>query len=333
MCGIQEDVRKISLLRSVAMVVCIAFHVIHFALVWVESDLEPFTDVQKKRSLAEIVDIGSYFIWIGTTPSFFVRAQFHSDTFEPLLRRSGRKVNDFAVLILGTMIVVATSFQRIAQADDHGIILISRIFDSLSVLIYLPTIMLTIDIIYGLQEEQACIRHLLKEPGINWQRIMSNKWCLRARTKRANGFLRVTIAAYGMQIFVWSFTIAGKFITEHFTALDAAVLAAYPISFVFQLIKVVMEGSNLIDGCREGERRLLVSLQNARVHRNLLVRMLPVVRYSEDWDALHFGFSPMKGSNFASFLVTCFTCTAVVLQFDYVVVRTMNQLSRSSWNV
>lgn len=198
-----------------------------------------------------------------------------------------------------------------------------EIFDKLKHRHFVSSMMISLDTIDRSQKSQADILSLMNQFDDKWSMIMAEKWVLRAQIKRANVFIRVTMAAYEVQFFVWFVFMPAYLVTETRTQFDAVTPVLYILCSHLHLFKVVMEGSDFLESCREGEGKLLELHQNKQVDR----RCLKTVRVSEDWEALQVGFSPMGGPNLVSFLVSSFACTAVILQFAYRVIRVMNHLS------
>lgn len=310
----------------------VVLHVTLVAVILVMSceafGLPPFSKSEKQRSLSEFANIGSNFFTTATLIFFFGQIAFHVDRWGLLLRTHGRNVKDFAALALWTVPSAIIMIHDIADTCEDSAFWFD-VFDKLNYFHFVSWMALSLDIIYQLQKRQADIVSLMDQLGDNCSRIMAEKWALRAQIKKANGFIRVIMVAYEVQFFAWLVFATAYVVEGTGTTFNAMALVLYVVCTHLQLFKIVMEGSNLLQGCLEGEEKLLKLHQDKHVDQVCLQKVLSVVRVSEDWDALQVGFSPMKGSHFGSFLVTSFTCAAVVLQFDHRVVGMLDQLSRA----
>ena len=183
------------------------------------------------------------------------------------------------------------------------------------------------DVICGLRGSQGRLVALTDQVEANSDKILDKKWKLRFRTMEANRFFQVSLTLLHLQLFSWMLFLMSEAMKRSLDGVSSVILITGTVCSFFQLAKVVLESSRLIESCREAEKILLKQSHDVRVDQDCLKRVLAVVHFDENWDCLRAAFSPMDGSNFVKFLIASLTCAAVVLQFDYVVMREINQLS------
>lgn len=176
------------------------------------------------------------------------------------------------------------------------------------------------------------LHELTRKADVSWNHLLLEKLRIREQMALANSIFARPLAFYHIQVFiavVFDFaSIMGHTMHIHEKSLLMASLFAYLIVLAYAARK----GSTILSQCVETEFqiwKLVVSRADLR-QTGRQSEVIGIFRFREEWDTLQVASLTLTSRNFLVFLSTVVTCVAVVLQFDYKVVRTITGLAQSS---
>lgn len=144
------------------------------------------------------------------------------------------------------------------------------------------------------------------------------KWEIRDAIAKANSLFARIIAAYYIQFFACVIYTVAMMTQNEPQRVDKSWL----------FINTAFVGAQLFDVARRSSILTPLSLQ---IEFELVKRIQPhppaemaILRFREEWDVLQVSVFAHSAANFLRFLGSTITCAAIILQFDYKVVRTLN---------
>lgn len=156
-------------------------------------------------------------------------------------------------------------------------------------------------------------------------RIILLKCKIRKLVKKANKLFALPLATFYCQIvmtvlFIFSSVDEGKDTTG-----DVTIFSMLQACFIFTLFHTARKAS--IVAARSVELESLVITQITGGSQVEYANLLSVIRFREEWDVLRVACFPLSVANLLRFLAFCITCVAVILQFDFKIVRALNRMS------
>lgn len=248
------------------------------------------------------------------------------EKIERLIRKSGRSSKD----VLSFVIILVPCFIREAAAGfEHGTILFSLIVISFISLEVSATICMMIyyDTVKNLLNDLRLLDVALERPPRDLRELMSDKWRNRDRIGALNAIFATPLCLGYAQIFLSTiFTLA--FSIGNTTDLREMFLrvSGY-LCYVFLYFLLAREASCIKTQCLETHSKLLRCSITDSPLAHSAADAERHFRFDQDLDSLRIGCFDQSVSNYMRFLSVVTTCVAVVLQFDYKVVRTINKLS------
>lgn len=275
-------------------------------------------------SLADLTVILGSIVYIVFLPYLLCLLIFRHGDIEPLLRNNGRMFTEvFSFLLLAVPVL--------AWAVPHGGLL--SVFVSCNVLAQFVAVavwfMLYVDMACNLERNHCRIRDAFKDRTLIWDQLISAKWDTRDRVSKINSLSAYPLAALYSNMFLMSVYVTAEAILQDVNApMTIAALVNLPC-FGLQLFLVAREASRVRSSCEETEREFLRRLSKSSTRDYIDPATMECFRFHSEWDSLRVGCFSHSMCNFWKFISVVTTCTAVVLQFDFRVVRTIGELSAS----
>lgn len=197
---------------------------------------------------------------------------------------------------------------------------------------YVWRILISFDICYlqlmnVLQSRQQRLLCLLRQPltDNNVRYLIHQKWAVRDTTELVNKLCGTTLPLYYMKIFFSIICSAGNISCRHILDMRVYSLAFAHISYILVLTLIAHQGSRLISSCIEGHS-MASRLPKTTMSGSDTSELREVLKYKKKWDCLtmSLGFI-IEMPVLISFLGTCITVVAIFLQFDYKVLRKLQQ--------
>ena len=282
------------------------------------------------RSLSFVTIFICDCIVIGAVIYFNVQIALNHDEVESLIRRTGRKVGQ---LILQLAFVAPFGLISIRQA-----ISVSSPLAALKECYF--TLILTIhtftsfsasqDALFNLEAFHERLFTLTDSIAIHHEEIRCLKWELRDRIRRIDEIFSCNwwmhlMGTSNIAVFVVIGVVGGRS-----SFLDRAIFLLADILGLLRMHHLAAGSSSLKDSCLKTEGGILKGHRDRETSSAIADGLIPLLAYREAWDILRVGCFPLETRGFVSFLTTSVTCTAVVLQFDYNLLRNLAQTSAES---
>lgn len=157
--------------------------------------------------------------------------------------------------------------------------------------------------------------------------ILAEKGRIRKMTRKINKLFALPLAMYYSNIVIVVLYTLSQSLGNRSAAHETVILIVCQFCYLLQLSLLAKKGSTLATKCLKLESIVLMRIpDNDSPSSSHLLR---AVRFREEWDVLKVGCFALGTPNLLRFLASCVTFIAVVLQFDYRVVRAMNRLGSS----
>lgn len=248
---------------------------------------------------------------------------------EPLLRRKGRRCKDFILfLFCFVQIVIMDSIFIVNDMDFMSVmrnLAFARQDTSLLVMI-----MVYYDMLGHLVERLRLVHDLSKEPVINWRRMILEKWSVRDRLTRINTLFALPLSVLYLHLFVSAVFLWARAFENRLDLCTVCLLILSVSCASLQLTILACKTSEVRSQCVATEAELLRRLHEDRRLAQVDITVTDIFEFYDEWDSLRLGCFGHNLKNFSRYWSLLITCTAVVLQFDYVVVRAMSDLLKLS---
>lgn len=155
--------------------------------------------------------------------------------------------------------------------------------------------------------------------------IVSQKWKIRKRIRDVNGMFATPLAIYQARVPVTLIYLFWQAVDKGNTNLTKMFLFMFQCTFLNHLFVLSRKSSTLVAGGTGIEVHFMKQVPDQNVLHH--VNLLGVLRFREEWDVLQVAGFSLSTPNFLRYVGFCMTCVAVVLQFDYRIVRALNRLS------
>lgn len=279
------------------------------------------------RSMATISMFGNDCVFIAALIFFNVRIVFNHDEVELFVRRNGRRVRQLISQATFWAPSGLICLRRGLYGTEKGVGQ-KEVYFSLLHLLLMVFFSLSVDLASNLKDAHEEILTLAANIEAYRERIRSLKWELRDRIRRINELFSWLWAVHCLLTFETAVFIVVEMSSGQLSMLDKIV---HSMAEIFPLVRfsLLADGSSSLKNlCLEMEVRFLRRDSKNGIRKNTAESLLPVMAYREDWDILRSGSFPLETGRFLGFLATSLTCTAVVLQFDHHILRTISQMTR-----
>lgn len=252
--------------------------------------------------------------------SFVQLFVMHND-IEPMLQTNERQFKDFSVHFICSAVIVPKYIRLWSHGSRSAVLktyfLLLEAFMAMFLIIYN-------DILIHSQKTQANILELARNLESNSQKILNEKWRLRRRIERVNRLFAWILGLYHLRIFMSGVQAVRDFLGREKSTAHIIWIMLEQIAMMVQLFDIAMKASALQRSSLEIEKHFPSGIRRDTQRR--LNEILLALQFHEDLDTLRNGCYSLGSGKFLSFLMTSFTCAAVVLQFDFQVVRTLTTL-------
>ena len=246
---------------------------------------------------------------------------------EPLLRRRGRHFKSYSLFLIGLLqnlmrnVIPASASNESAYkssfsaAERFGYARCDLVTSLINAIYF--------DVSRELLGRLCRVRESSGKVNLNWNILITEKWKIRDQVSEINSLFAGIFAALYLHLFLSIGFIWGRVVRD-----NMSFSGQYPDAFnifwyALQLYFVARAASDVKAQCAKTEAELL-----RRLRGNVDCTSIRQLRFREDWDSLRVGCFEHSKANFLKFLSTVTTCVAIVLQFDYLVVRAINELSQ-----
>lgn len=194
------------------------------------------------------------------------------------------------------------------------------------------TTMVTSLVVY---EDMACnlvrdhtrIRDATRAETLNWKNLISAKWRTRDQTRKINALYAGPLVVLYSNMFLSAVYIGAELILRNLRPWILFFATLNHICFMIQMILLAHKATEVRNVCEETESGLLRRLSERSTLDYVDSATMASFRFHDEWDSLRVGCFAHNLQNFWRYISVVTTCVAVVLQFDYRVVRAINDLS------
>lgn len=247
-----------------------------------------------------------------------------------LMQKNGRRLRDFfiplssvmpfyilEIFFTGDSCVQCVLFRA---SSVYAMTIMSRFF-----LIYT-------DILENFRRLHQDILNIVQGLGVPGNRrsgsLVEKKWRLRELLQKTNSLFAWILAAYYIQMVLTTvvglssiFGTVSRFNSGALLLLGLALL-------VLQFCVLAMKSSTCIRLNQEAENVISKKSDScSSICSRCQEKHLRLLRYREEWDSLKVACFTHGVPNLLSYAVTCVTCVAVLLQFDFRVVESLSKLA------
>lgn len=157
----------------------------------------------------------------------------------------------------------------------------------------------------------------------------SRKWLIRKHIRRVNKLFAFPLATFFSVLLPVVFFTFTQFFDHRLNPSESALVLVDQGCYLIQMFGIARKGSLVRSRGVDLEGFLAQQSSPARFAFHSRAEVSSVFGMREEWDAMQIlGFS-LDVPNFFRYLGFCISFVAVVLQFDYRVVRAMNNLGRN----
>lgn len=160
--------------------------------------------------------------------------------------------------------------------------------------------------------------------------VMRQKLRIREDIRVINSTFARSLALPHLQFFIG--TTSTFVLDPYFSMFEKALLIGTFLSGTMMIIRVAQIGSQIISQCLDTEFHLWSLRMNPENTQNRLEQseMMEFLRFREEWDTLRVAWFTLNLGGLLQYVLSIITCVAVVLQFDYKVVRSITALASQS---
>lgn len=247
-------------------------------------------------------------------------------TIEPLLRRRGRRSLEFLVFVVYFFQTVMLYASLVLS--DKSLMKVLRGIGSARLSLTVVVIdMIYYDAVQALLERLRQIHRGTRKSVLEWEYLVSEKWKIRDQIDAVNELFGGLISAFYLQMFLSAAFAWAQAINSSARDLKMIFSAATFFCSISAHFVLAQRASAVRSRCGRTEAALTRRLQEDPTLQRVEWKPMEHLRLHDDLDSLRIGCFVHDKANFLRFLSVVATSLAVVLQFDYVIVRTINNLS------
>lgn len=244
-------------------------------------------------------------------------------SIQPHLRHHGRKLGEvFPFLMLLLLIIPWIIYKEEFRTVIASFSMLSQHMTmAVSFMIYE-------DMACSLDQDHRRIRDALGSNSSTWEQLVAAKWGIRDRTRDINTLTGVPLAVSYANLFVSSVYITADMILQGGDIwLKTLAIVSHSANLIMHFV-VARKASEVRSRSEETERELLRRLGGTSTLGSVDTATMECLKFHPEWDTLYVGCFTHSLQNLSKFTSIIITCVAVVLQFDFRVVRTINDLSK-----
>lgn len=247
------------------------------------------------------------------------------DLINTLLQTRNRRFSDL-VIPLAAMLPYTASASIFLTGDETVQQLLLEACTEHGNLIMTGFNLLYTDVLRNNHELLQDILRSVRELELN--NLTEKKWHVREQIRKTNDIFAWILSAYYLQILVAIVLSFGGTLSQETEFGPGCVIFLALSSFMLQHWRFASTSSDCISKCHEAEINFSKLVDRAdTVCETCQMRYFRLLHFRGEYDSLRVGCFSQNTPNFLSYLITCITCLAVVLQFDFKVMGAMTKLA------
>lgn len=244
---------------------------------------------------------------------------------EPLLRKRGRTVRNVPLFLM--LIIPELILDYVKAPRERGFVAcISFYTYTLQYFSTLVTFMIYNDLADELILKLSKLCIAVRDSGPN-NELIRTRWGYRDQIRRINSIFALPLCLFYMQMLLTTIHVTADLILQDLAYSVVFLTTLSYACIVFQLLFVAYKASNVRAMSEEIGRQFLKRANQSRDTATIDATAIRALVFDEDRDSLRVGCYTHSLPNFLRFVSVMTTCVAVVLQFDFRVVRTISDLS------
>lgn len=285
--------------------------------------------ISTTMGLADLVAaIGTIWYTIISIYSSFVLLR-RGRKIEPLFRQNGRRFAEMIVFIIFFAQIMISHVAYMLGDRTYLYIVETAGFARLTVN-FLIVDVTYFDAVQALLERLRLLHDESRRSVLDWRYLVGEKWKIRDRIDLINSLFADLLSGFYIYVFLWA-AFVWTAVIKNAPAHRIVFLMSTPFfMYSITLFVLAQQASAVKSQCEKTEAGLMRRLQEDPKLHDADIGSMEHLRFREDWDSLRIGCFNHGEGNFLRFLSMVATSIAVMLQFDYVVVRTIQDLARRS---
>lgn len=278
------------------------------------------------KSLSDLVAILSLISFVAMSTYSIFSLRMKGKEIEPLLRRNGRSYREGVLFLIYCFQCIIRDVLNVALHKT-----ISSVLESVGFAIMeLAMVMITTiyyDIVQDLLGRLRQLQTFSQRTSLSWKSLTAGKWEIRKRVDSINSLFAVLLSSFYLHVFLLAASVWARVIKSSFRSDEVFISSLNFFCYILQLFTLARKSSEKRALCVQTEASLMERSQDESTVSKTDMAAMKHFRFNEDWDSLRVGCFEHGLGNFLKSLSMVTTCIAVVLQFDYLVVRAINDLA------
>lgn len=184
-----------------------------------------------------------------------------------------------------------------------------------------------LDVLNNIVGNSECLTECARNPELSLDNLLSKKWELRDQVRKSNKFFSVATFFYYSQANFAILISFGDIMGRNLDSMTGVLVTSNTIAYLITLLVLARKSSRLETHAIELENRVRRRLFWENSSTRCEVDIIPAFNFREEWDCLRVGCFAHNDGNFWRFISFLITSVAVILQFDYKVIRTITSLA------
>lgn len=272
---------------------------------------------------------GAFNFMLSTLASIFTFIVNHKSVERLLAIDASSAVNVFVPLLCGIPFFL-TCMSIISRTDEIVIFVgyVNYVTFDASMTIFFVLYMNVNSSVLGQLER---LYQVTQKDNYSWNFLMREKLRIRQEIRVINSIFALPLALHYVQLFIGVIFDFAATMGHSMHPYEKSILMGSLFTYLVTLLRAAHMGSQITSKCLDTEFHLMTLAVHTTASRDTTERSeaINVLRFRGEWDALKVACFESSLENFIKYLSAMVTCVAVVLQFDYKVVRFITNLAKS----
>lgn len=284
-----------------------------------------------RPSLSEITALSSVISYSVCSCYVVLLLKLKRGEIEPLLQRNQRTFFDVLPFLL---LMLPEFVANVSGVVNDGRILMVIVTVTLMLQYFSMVIFFMVyqDITASLTRDLAGLRLAMTVSTTKLDDLIADRWEIRDKIHTTNALFALPLSLFYLQIFSTTVYVAAEVILQSFGYCLESILSLSYSCFLLKVSILAHRSSNVRIASRDIERELLEKSRKIATIGSIDPIAARTFEFRNEWDSLRVGCFDHTLPNFWRFISVLTTCVAVVLQFDYRVVRMIADLADLSNN-
>lgn len=324
--GLQTGFPRVRRLSFVLWFVCVVTSPL---TTWIYFYLTVYLATQHVSLSSITTTIAAFNFLLGTLFTIFVFIVKH-DAIEKLLKSHVRDATDVFIPLACCVPSLTMYVSSLIRMNDVAVLIAYPNFMifTISMTIHL---MVHLNLINNVLQKLKRLHVSLGRAGGDWSSVALEKLRIRKDLQTINSLFALPLSMHFIQFYAAVLFNSAAMMGSTMRSYEDYLLLISGATPTVNLLLVACKGSRVVSQFLEIENLALsLSVTANTVSRNgKQLEAMNIFRFREEWDTVQALCFTLNIGGFLKFMLTVFTCTAVILQFDYKVVRSITSLAES----